>query len=173
MISRGHLRVVSDRFDGTLVDGKSCISVSDAVCIDILVDYFSHQENFELAGLLNSWKKDSDSRFVERLKRFTLHDELEPPFPTDIPDDGFEDFSPTYIEFGNVIFNVSKLILVKKGFGYSEERSRSVFYLEVNSKDKIYSSLSNIRVEYNTEELRDSKYEELKQKLISFGIKFI
>lgn len=177
MIGRSHLREVSNRWQGSVVDGKTDISPEDAKCIDILIDHLANSEDFELAALLSKWKKIPDSNFIEELKSFTNSgnydgeyiEEGESEKKTNILDDLF---TPTMIEVGELTFDVSKIEVIRVGSGYSEIKERNVHFIEINPKE-FSSRKPTFKREFVKEEQRDKELEMLRVKLKKEGVKFI
>lgn len=172
MIGRNHLRVVSDRYNDLIVDGKAAISSVDAKIIDIFIDYFVFKEDFEVAALLANWKDIPDKQFLNSVFKFTNYDEIEHQSDDKLPEME-TDLGPTFLEFAGLLFNVYEISLIDRGVGWSEERLCNMFYIEINSKSKIKSRLGGLKVEFKLESTRDKKLEELKIKLTEWGVKFI
>jgi len=172
MIGRNHLRVVSDRYDGTVVDGKASLSTEDAKIIDMLIDYHVSLEHFELASLLSEWKRVSDSKFVDMVMKYTDYDEIEHKQESS-NEDGEMEFFPTFIIFDKSMFNVNQISLIKSSYGWSETRLCNVFYIELNSREQHPVKGQVVRLEFKIEEHRDRELDKLKERLISYGIKFI
>jgi len=171
MIGRSHLRVVSDRYDGTVVDGKSSISVLDAEIIDLLIDYHIDLEQFEIAGLLSKWKVERDSKFIDRVRAFTKNEGIE--HSVELDKESKEEEAAVFITFAGSIFRVSLISLIRVDYGWSVTRLCNVFYIEINSREQYPNRGKSVRLEYKKEEARDKELEILKQKLISYGVKFI
>lgn len=172
------MRSSSNRWKGSIVDGISDISPSDAKCIDILIDYLADREAFELAAILSAWKKDKDSDFIDKLIKYTKYEEKGEEREKKVEEEGglglgLDEFlSIEYIDFCGLLFDTRQIDVISTGDDWSETKMRSIFYIEINPKR--YSSRKlTVRKEFVLEEHRDNELDELKEKLENCGINFI